>query len=68
VSAAIHTCGGLRGWVGRRFEAMQLAYKIKWAEQDRDALADVVEHGPRHLRQLDHDLEEMRVRLALLRD
>jgi hypothetical protein len=68
MNTAVHTRRGLRSWLGRRLEALQLAYSIKWAEQDRETLADVVERGPRHLRQLDRDLAEMRVRLALLRD
>ncbi len=61
------TKGGLLAWIARRIELFGITRTLAWAEVDREALAREVESGPRRLRQLDHDLEVLRVREVILR-
>lgn len=56
---------GIRSFISRRFAILCLRARIRWAEEDLDAL--VAEHRglPARIRQLDSDVQELRVQLAI---
>ena len=64
----IRTRRGLCAWIARRIELWSVSATLRWAESDRDLLAEVLDHAPRRLKQMDRDLEMLRVRQATLRN
>lgn len=69
MSSAVYipTRRGLLPWLGRRFELLQIAATLRWAEEDRARLAHELTALPKRLRQLDRDVDQLRVRQAVLR-
>lgn len=66
-ASLITTETGFRAWVARRIELWSLSATLRWAESDRAFLAAQLDVGPKRLRQMDRDLEQLRVRQAILR-
>lgn len=66
-AATIATRTGLRAWFGRKFELLNVNATIWAAERDRVHLAAQAEDVPKRLRQIDHDLQVLRVQQATLR-
>jgi len=65
---AIATSTGLRAFIARRIELWSVSATLRWAESDRAYLASQLDAGPKRLRQMDRDLEQLRVRQAVLRN
>ena len=57
---------GLLAWIGRQFELMNITATLKAGVRERELLAHEVATGPRRLARLEADLQELRVRRALL--
>jgi hypothetical protein len=66
-ASLITTETGLRAWFARRIELWSIGATLRWAESDRAFLAAQLDAGPKRLRQMDRDLEHLRMRRAILR-
>lgn len=64
---AIATTSGPRSWIARRWAALCVAWKLRWAEEDREFLALQVAALPERLKAMDRDIAALRVEQALLR-
>lgn len=63
----LHTRTGVRAWIARQFDLLNVSWKLRWAESDRELLARQCATLPERLIRMDLDLAELRVRQAILR-
>lgn len=66
-AACINTRRGLRAWLARQWELLNVTLTLRWAEDDREQLEDFINAGPRQLRRLNAHIEELRARQERLR-
>ncbi len=58
---------GPLAWFSRKWELMNIAATLRWAESDRDHLANELKSLPKRIRQLDRDVDRLQARQAVLR-
>jgi hypothetical protein len=67
ITTCVETQRGVRAWLARKWELVCVTSTLHVAEQDAAFMALQCAALPKQLRQLEHEIQCLRVRQALLR-